>query len=139
MIDCVACHNTGTVNKTSVKFPSGITLKNLGAEARCMECHQGRESTVSVNNVISNTFKLKDADDDTVVKPLMTTDAAGKTVTTTFGFRNIHYFAAAATQYGTLAKGGYEYKGQSYDGKFQHPEPTTPAWAATTRTRWNWK
>ena len=123
LIDCVACHNSGTINKTSVTFPSGLTLKNLGAEARCMECHQGRESTVSVNNVISNTFKLKDADDDTVVKPLVTTDAAGKTITTTFGFRNIHYFAAAATQYGTQAKGGYEYKGQSYDGKFQHPEP----------------
>jgi hypothetical protein len=123
LIDCVACHNSGTMNKTSVKFPSGAEIKNLGSEARCMECHQGRESTVSLNNVISNTFKLKDADEDIVVKPLITTDAAGKTVTTTFGFRNIHYFAAAATQYGTLVKGGYEYKGQSYDGKFQHPEP----------------
>jgi hypothetical protein len=57
------------------------------------------------------------------VKPLVVTDAAGKTVTTTFGFRNIHYFAAAATQYGTLVKGGYEYKGQLYDGQFQHPAP----------------
>jgi len=123
LIDCVACHNASTVNKTSVVFPSGIEIKNLGDEARCMECHQGRESTVSVNNVISNTFKLKDADEDTVVKPLVTTDATGKTVTTTFGFRNIHYFAAAATQYGTLVKGGYEYKGKLYDGKFQHPEP----------------
>ncbi|MCU0503343.1 MAG: cytochrome c3 family protein, partial [Anaerolineae bacterium] len=123
LIDCVACHNAGTVNKTSVTFPSGITLKNLGSEARCMECHQGRESTVSVNNVISDTFKLKDADEDTVVKPLITTDASGKTVTTTFGFRNVHYYPAAATQYGTQAKGGYEYKGQLYDGKFQHPEP----------------
>jgi hypothetical protein len=123
LIDCVACHNSATVNKTSVTFPSGVTLKNLGAEARCMECHQGRESTVSVNNAISNTFKLKDADEDTVVKPLVTTDASGKTVTTTFGFRNVHYYPAAATQYGTLVKGGYEYKGQSYDGKFEHPEP----------------
>lgn len=123
VIDCVACHNSGTIDKTSVVFPSGVMIKDLGAEARCMECHQGRESTVSVNNVISNTFKLTAADEDTIVKPLVTTDAAGKTVTTTFGFRNIHYFAAAATQYGTLVKGGYEYKGQSYDGKFQHPEP----------------
>ena len=57
------------------------------------------------------------------MKPLITTDASGKTVTTTFGFRNVHYFAAAATQYGTQAKGGYEYNGQSYDGKFQHPAP----------------
>ncbi len=123
LVDCVACHNPATHAKTSVTFPSGVTLKNLGAEARCMECHQGRESTVSVNNVISNTFKLADADADMIVKPLVTTDAAGKTITTTFGFRNIHYFAAAATQYGTLAKGGYEYKDQLYDGKFEHPEP----------------
>ena len=123
LIDCVACHNTGTVDKTSVKFPSGITLKNLGPEARCMECHQGRESKLSVDKQITDTFKLKPADEDTVVKPLVTTDASGKTVTTTFGFRNVHYFAAAATQYGTQAKGGYEYDGQSYDGKFQHPEP----------------
>ena len=44
-------------------------------------------------------------------------------MTTTFGFRNVHYYAAAATQYGTLVKGGYEYDGMSYDGKFQHPAP----------------
>ena len=33
------------------------------------------------------------------------------------GFTNIHYFAAAATLYGTLAKGGYEYEGKTYDAK----------------------
>ena len=123
LIDCVACHNTGTIKKTSVKFPSGAEIKNLGDESRCMECHQGRESKLSVDKQITDTFKLTDKDEDTVVKPLITTDASGKTVTTTFGFRNVHYFAAAATQYGTQAKGGYEYDGQSYDGKFQHPAP----------------
>ena len=123
VVDCVACHNTGTITKTSVTFPSGITLTGLGDESRCMECHQGRESMVSVNNQITDTFKLDPVKDlDTVVKPLVTT-TDGKTVTTTFGFRNVHYFAAAATQYGTLVKGGYEYDGQSYDGKFQHPAP----------------
>lgn len=123
VIDCVACHNTATLHKTSVVFPSGIEIQNLGAEARCMECHQGRESKLSVDKAITDTFKLTPADEDTVVKPLVAKDAAGKTVTTTFGFRNVHYFAAAATQYGTLVKGGYEYDGQSYDGKFQHPAP----------------
>ena len=123
VIDCVACHNAATAHKTSVVFPSGIELTNLGDESRCMECHQGRESKLSVDKQITATFKLTPADDDTVVKPLVTKDAAGKTVTTTFGFRNVHYFAAAATQYGTLVKGGYEYDGQSYDGKFEHPEP----------------
>jgi hypothetical protein len=124
VIDCVACHNTGTIHKTSVKFPSGVELTNLGDESRCMECHQGRESKLSVDKQITDTFKLTEKDWDTVVKPLVTTDkTTGKPVTTTFGFRNVHYFAAAATQYGTLAKGGYEYDGQSYDGKFEHPAP----------------
>lgn len=122
-VECVACHNAATVAKTSVVFPSGIEITNLGDESRCMECHQGRESVVSVNQQISDTFKLKPADYDTVVKPLVTKDATGKTITTTFGFRNVHYFAAAATQYGTLVKGGYEYEGQTYDGKFDHPAP----------------
>lgn len=123
VVDCVACHNSATAQKTSVVFPSGIELTNLGDESRCMECHQGRESKLSVDKQITDTFKLTPADEDTVVKPLVTKDAAGKTITTTFGFRNVHYFAAAATQYGTLVKGGYEYEGQVYDGKFEHPAP----------------
>ena len=123
VVDCVACHNAATVAKTSVVFPSGIELTGLGDESRCMECHQGRESKLSVDKQITDTFKLTDKDMDTVVKPLVTKDAAGKAVTTTFGFRNVHYFAAAATQYGTLVKGGYEYEGMLYDGKFEHPAP----------------
>lgn len=119
-VTCVACHNTATVAKTSVLFPSGIEIKDLGDEARCMECHQGRQSKVSVDKQIFETFKLTEKDLDTVVKPIVDTT---RNVTTTFGFLNIHYYAAAATQYGTLAKGGYEYAGKSYDGKFEHPAP----------------
>jgi hypothetical protein len=123
-IECMACHNDAAIAHTDVTFPSGITISDLGPEARCMECHQGRESKISVDKQITDTFKLDPVKDlDTVVKPVITKDAAGKPVTNTFGFRNVHYFAAAATQYGTLAKGGYEYDGQSYDGKFQHPAP----------------
>jgi hypothetical protein len=36
-----ACHNDVTVDKTSVVFPSGVEIANLGGEATCMECHQG--------------------------------------------------------------------------------------------------
>ena len=36
------------------------------------------------------------------------------------GFRNVHYFAAAATQYGAEAMGGYQYEGKAYDVKFEH-------------------
>ncbi len=42
------------------------------------------------------------------------------TTSTDLGFTNIHYFAAAATMYGTQAMGGYQYPGKSYDAKFEH-------------------
>ncbi len=110
-IQCAACHNPEVVKKDSVVMPSGLELTGLGDEARCMECHQGRESVVSVNAKILETTgaeELKDVDLDAVTEGL--------------GFRNIHYYAAAASKYGTLAKGGYEYTGKTYDGNFAHVE-----------------
>jgi hypothetical protein len=104
-IQCVACHNEVTLTKTSVVMPSGIELTGLGDEARCMECHQGRHSTISVTASITETGVT---DDDEISEEL--------------GFSNIHYFAAAATKYGTLAKGGFEYEGKTYDGNFAHVE-----------------
>jgi len=104
VVDCVACHNDVTVTKDSVVMPSGLEITGLGDESRCMECHQGRESKVSVDKVIADAG----VDADTVSENL--------------SFRNIHYFAAAATKYGTLAKGGYEYDGNSYDAMFAHVE-----------------
>jgi len=102
VVDCVACHNDVTLVKDSVIMPSGIELTGLGDESRCMECHQGRESTVSVNERIA----AAGVEDDVVSEDL--------------GFANIHYYPAAATKYGTLAKGGYEFDGMSYDGFFAH-------------------
>lgn len=122
VVDCVACHNSVTSAKEWVIFPSGIGLTGLGAESVCIECHQGRESKVSLDRQVYETFGLTDQDLDIVVKPMVNT-VDGKATTTTFGFRNIHYYAAAATQYGTLASGGYEYDGHSYDGKFEHAGP----------------
>ncbi len=66
----------------------------------CLNCHQGRESTVSVNRVIG------DAGDDVVVEGL--------------SFRNVHYFAAGATVFGTEVKGVYEYEGKEYAGQLVH-------------------
>ena len=103
-VSCVTCHNLATVAMDSVIMPSGAELTDLGAEARCMQCHQGRESAVSVNEAILEAG----ADEDAVSEEL--------------GFINVHYFAAAATKYGTLANGGYEYEGKSYDAEFMHVE-----------------
>jgi len=102
-INCVTCHNEGTAAMTSVMMPSGVELAGLGDEARCMQCHQGRASTNSVNGALE---EAGPPDDDTVSEEL--------------GFINVHYFAAAATMYGGEAMGGYQYEGKTYDAKFAH-------------------
>lgn len=100
VIGCTTCHNEATRTLSSVTFPSGVTLTGLGSEARCMECHQGRESKLSVD------AKIAGMELDTVSADL--------------GFVNIHYYASAATQYGATVHGGYEYDGQIYETKNDH-------------------
>lgn len=102
-VTCIACHNEGTWDKDSVIFPSGVEITGLGPESRCMECHQGRASSASVDGAIERAGLT---DDDTVSADL--------------GFTNIHYYAAAATQAGGTAMGGYQYEGMAYDAKFTH-------------------
>jgi len=111
-IQCVACHNAVTFSKTTVMFPSGVEI-TAGDDVRCMECHQGRESKVSVDAQIE---KFAVTDLDAVVAPIK--DDQGKDVN--FGFRNVHYYAAAATLYGGKTHGGYEYEGLAYDSKNAH-------------------
>ena len=112
-VDCNACHNDATLALTSVTFPSGVVIDNLGPEARCMECHQGRASMKTVDDTIA---KFKVTDDDTPATPITNADGT----TTAMSFVNAHYFTAALTLYGTEVKGGYEYAGQTYDPKLQH-------------------
>jgi hypothetical protein len=65
-----------------------------------MDCHQGRASTFDVDEAIAG-LQADDVDAD-------------------LGFINIHAGAAGPSMYGTEAKGGYEYAGQSYAGRFGH-------------------
>jgi hypothetical protein len=75
-------------NVADVTFPSGFVV-DIGDESNlCAQCHQGRESGVSVADRI----------------------AAADTHT----FINRHYLAAAAIQFGAEATAAYEYAGQSY-------------------------
>ncbi len=103
VVECKACHNQAAQQLTQVTFPSGKTITGLGPEARCMTCHQGRESTVSVDATIAAAAA---PDDDTASAQL--------------GFKNIHYFAAGATLEAGRVKGGYQYAGQTYDTRFRH-------------------
>lgn len=113
-VQCAACHNAVTMTKTTVMFPSGVEI-TAGDDTRCMECHQGRESKVSVDAQIE---KFAVTDMDAVVDPIK--DEQGNDVR--FGFRNVHYYAAAATLYGGMTHGGYEYEGLAYDAKNSHVE-----------------
>ena len=106
-VECEVCHTdieTGALRThTSVTFPSGVLVEDLGPEALCMECHQGRESGPDVDEYIAGKGVTED-----------------DTISASLGFRNIHYFATAATQFGTVTKGGYEYSGNAYDARFAH-------------------
>lgn len=102
-VDCAACHNAAAAALEAVTFPSGARISGLGASAVCTVCHQGRASTDSVTTAIGET------EDDTVSSDL--------------AFVNVHYRAAAATLFGGEVRGGYQYSGRSYVGRFQHVEP----------------
>jgi hypothetical protein len=99
-ISCTTCHNDATRLLSSVAFPSGVTISGLGPEARCMVCHQGRASGATVDRATEG------------IEP--------DTVSADLSFTNIHYYAAAATLYGTEVQGGYEYPGEAYDAKHDH-------------------
>ncbi len=103
VVGCETCHNPKAESLSSVTFPSGIVLDDLQSSAQCMVCHQGRASLVSVENVTAN------KDEDSVSADLQ--------------FINVHYRASAATLYGGAVRGGYEYPGKTYQGKFNHVPP----------------
>lgn len=103
-VSCVTCHNDVTTSMTSVTMPSGVEITGLGDESRCMQCHQGRSSAATV--------------DEKVVALSLSEDQVSEELS----FINIHYYAATATKYGTVAKGGYEYEGRTYDAFFSHVE-----------------
>jgi len=91
-----ARHSVGKVT-----FPSQVTVDTGNNDSNlCMTCHQGRESTASVNKAIAGL-------------PLDTPDPK-------LNFIHVHFYGAGATVYGTEAKVGYEYDGKKYVGRFAH-------------------
>jgi hypothetical protein len=105
-IACVACHNKATMEIEEVTFPSGESVEMLTRDARCMMCHQGRNSTVSINEVLAAAGSA----DDAVSADLEYIDS---------------HFLPAATRFGTEAKGGYEYPDLEYEGFYIHDEESS--------------
>src|SRR6185369_11271766 len=102
---CTNCHadmlTYARHSVPKVNFASGISVDTGSNDANlCMTCHQGRESTASVNKAIAGL-------------PLDKPEPK-------LNFLHVHYFPAGATIYGTEAKVAYEYEGKSYAGRFAH-------------------
>jgi len=91
---CSTCHTVPPLTYPAgpVKFPSGAVLDLHDQSNLCANCHQGRASKNTIDAAI----------------------AAGPGP---YGFTNIHYFAAAASFFGSEAHGGYEFAGKSYVGR----------------------
>jgi hypothetical protein len=141
VIACVSCHDlqakdlAGTAFElgalrelATFSFPNELslaaaddtytakTVDGLGANALCMTCHSGRKgmNDVATANLFGDDGIEGNADDDT---------------TYNFADFNVHYKIAGATQYGTMAKGGYEFNEANdgaafadnmYASKFEH-------------------
>lgn len=103
-LTCVTCHNEQASALTQVTFPSASQVSTPGGTARCMVCHQGRTAgnRLEAAIVAAGLSENRDA------------------VSLDIRFYNIHYYAAAATLYGSTVNGGYQYSGLSYEGKNQH-------------------
>ena len=108
-VECTACHaspdlfanaetrwaaqdTAGSGALLDIVFPSEDTASLGGPSNMCMACHSGRESGADVQDTI---------------------DAGPGPYT----FINIHYYAAAATYFGSDVNGAYEYAGQTYQGQ----------------------
>ncbi len=108
-MSCATCHNTSNPEfalypVTEVGFPSGAVV-SYGEESgsnMCLNCHQGRESTISVNAAIASAG----VGDDEVSEALT--------------FRNPHYYSAGASWFGTEVQGAYEYDGIDYNSAYEH-------------------
>jgi hypothetical protein len=105
---CATCHNSLTeytiYEVAEVEFPSGASVDSGDPRTNlCINCHQGRSSSASVESAIA------DKDLDTVSEDLR--------------FINIHYFAAGATLFGSDVQGAYQYPDKEYLGRFAHVEP----------------
>ena len=108
---CSTCHDEANWPNRyaikTVKFPSGKSVSfGEGSDGNlCISCHQGRESKNSVDTVIKNSG-LGDDEVMTAEKKL--------------NFRNVHYFAAGGTLFGTQVQVAYEYNGLTYAGAHPH-------------------
>ncbi|MDZ7801908.1 MAG: cytochrome c3 family protein [Trueperaceae bacterium] len=104
-LQCKTCHTDldtfSVYEPEEVAFPSGAVHAFEATDSNlCASCHQGRESGRSIVDATEG------LDDDQISEQL--------------SFINPHYFAAAATRFGSEAQGMYEYPDATYAGLYEH-------------------
>jgi hypothetical protein len=105
---CSTCHdeaNFPAVYKVAdVTFPSGAkaTFGDGSPANICIECHQGRESTVSVQKSLASLAANPDTPSDKI------------------RFKNVHYLGAGATLFGGQVQGMFQYAGKTYAAQWLH-------------------
>jgi hypothetical protein len=92
---CASCHTSppAVLQFGAVEFPSGVSEDMGDSSNLCLNCHQGRASKKTVDNVIK-------------ARP----DGP-------YTFINIHYYPTAAVLFGSEVHGGYEFSGKQYIGQ----------------------
>jgi predicted CXXCH cytochrome family protein len=131
---CSTCHDPArSPNRyfiDKVTFPSGNQAWFADADANlCLMCHQGLESTSSINAVLAGE---KDAAGKPIdlskqsTKVLGLQDPAKPQAASNpplVSYTGPHYFAAGATLLGNEVQGAYQYANQKYSGRTAHPAP----------------
>jgi hypothetical protein len=100
VITCMVCHNPSAHKLAEVAFHSGAQIRPVRVEAACVSCHQTLQSTDGIQMALNGL--VEDA------------------VAANLSFVNPHYKSSASIQFGSLARSGYQYPGQSYAGRFAH-------------------
>ena len=102
VVSCMVCHNEKADALELANFPSGAEVNMGSGNALCGSCHSGLSAGGRVDTVMGE-FE----DDEVVSETRLITP---------------HYAFAAATWLGTEARGGYEYSGKAYVGRFEHAQ-----------------
>ena len=104
-VTCYVCHNEAIDDLDTATFPSGEIIRLLGPEARCIQCHQGRASSATVDNAIIalNLIEIPDVPSSEL------------------GFINSHSISAA-TSFGSEVQGAYQYSNKEYAGRYKRGE-----------------
>ncbi len=102
VVTCSVCHSDAAHALDKAIFPSGEEISGKGSSSTCMTCHSGMSAGANVDRTVADKALDEVMEGSSLIGP--------------------HYKIAAATNYGTDGKGGYEYTSKAYVGFFEHAD-----------------